>query len=251
MRTLFLKIIPSLIIIILVIYTVIFSLSVQKKTAEWQSVAGEKPVSVVSSAEKWNLTKDRTFLTARLALASNDSIGLTLNIRDSLVQLETKGVVLKQVHFEEAEISRFFKSFNPGNYSKVFSKPFKITDMGGTIVKEPITVKKAPKDSIEAAQNATKMDTAKVEEFVEWHIELNKAFIISLVQSDRKIGNINWPTWEYRLRRHYHTLKTTIQDLVLLKRPAYYPEITIFIPKNEAKSFYRGLSTKGGVVIRF
>ena len=123
--------------------------------------------------------------------------------------------------------------------------------MGGTIVKEPITVKKAPKDSIEAAQNATKMDTVKIEEFVEWHLELNKAFIISLVQSDRKIGNIDWPTWQYRLRRHYNTLQTTFRGLLHFERPAYYPEITIFIPKNEAKSFYRGLSRKGGVVIRF
>lgn len=249
-RTVFMIVIPSLIIVVLLIYMVFFSLSVSTKVSEWKSAYGDGKEIPARSPEEWELVRDKAFLTARIALAANDSIGMTINLQDSLVQLETKGVILKQIHFDEAEVSRFFKALDPSSFVASFSKPFKITGLGGTIVKEPITVKKAPKDSIEAAQNVEKIDTSNVE-FVEWHLELNNAFVISLVQSDRALGNIDWPALKYRLHRYYNTLVRNTRDIIHLRKPAYYPEITIYIPRNEAKSFYRGLSVKGGVVLRF
>ncbi len=245
----FMKFIPALIILVLIAYTTILTLSVREKVNHWQSASGENGDHTTLSQDEWQLIRDKAFLNARLSMAANDSIGMTINLQDSLVQLEVKGVVLKQIHFEEAEVSRFFKAFKPGPYVKTFSKPFKITDIGGTIVKEPITIKKAPKDSIEAAKNITKVDTTKVE-FVEWHVELNHAFLISLVQSDHELGKVDKTTWQYRLNRHYNTLNGFVKAVKQYQKPAYIPAITIFIPKNEAKSFYRGLSRKGGVVIR-
>jgi hypothetical protein len=245
----FLITIPSLIIIVALTYTVVYSVSVLNKVHEWQKVSESASDSPVLSVEEWQLVRDKTFLAARLTLASNDSLGMTINLKDSLVQLETKGVVLRQVHFEEAEISNFFRSFKPDMYSKTFSKPFKISEFGGTIVKEPITVVKAPKDSIEAAKNKTAVDTSKIE-FVEWHMILNKSLVVSFVQSDREIGKMNKITWQYRFDRYKETLTRNIKDMIHLKVPVFYPQITIFIPKNEAKSFYRALSKKGEVVIR-
>jgi hypothetical protein len=245
----FMIIVPLLIVIAVLIYTVAFSLAVRNKVNEWQSSSKSQTNPAEYSLKEWQLIKDKALLNARTSLASNDSIGLTLNLQDSLVQLEINGVVLKQIHFKEAEISRFFKAFKPGSYVSTFSKPFKITGLGGTIVKEPFTVEKAPKDTIEAALNITKVDTSKVE-FVEWHLELNHAFVVSFVQSDHEIGKIDRSTLEYRYRRDFNTLTGNIRNIIHLQRPAYNPRITIYIPKNEAKSFYRGLSVKGGVVIR-
>jgi hypothetical protein len=245
----FLKAIPALIIIAALTYVTVYTLSVRKKVQEWQP--GPESTTNYSdlTVDDWQLIRDKTFLTARLTLAANDSIGLTINLKDSVVQLETKGVVLKQVRFEEAEISRFFKSFKPVTYTKTFSKPFKISRFGGTIVKDPITVKKAPKDSIEAAKNVTEVDTSKVE-FVEWQMLLNQSFLVSFVQSDREFGKMDKTTFQYRYNHYYEKLTGNLKNIVHLKRPVFVPEITIFIPKNEAKSFYRALSKKGEVVIR-
>lgn len=249
-RTLFLIILPSLLIAWLVVYTVVFTLAVRKQQQSWQSGSGKNADSVSCPAKEWKLIREKAFLNARVALAGNDSLGMTINLEDSLVQIETKGVILRKVKFENAEISRFFRSFNPVSYSATFSKPFNITEIEGTIVKVPIVVKKAPRDTIEAAQNITKVDTTKTE-FVEWHLQLDSTFIISFVQSDRSFGNFDWPTLKYRLRHHYKTFIGTNRDLLFFRKPTYNPEITIFIPKKEAKSFYRALPTNGQVALKF
>jgi hypothetical protein len=248
---LFLKLIPFLLVFLLILYTIVFALAVRHKINIWQSNKGGSSDSSEYSRKEWGLIRDKTFLKARIELAGNDSIGMTINLQDSLVQLENKGVVLRQVKFDKAEVSRFFKALHPTPYARIFSKPIKINEIEGSIVKEPITVKKAPRDSLEAARNASAtVDTSQVE-FIEWHLKLDTFLTISFVQSDNSLGNTNWEVWEYRLRQHYKTLSGTIQALIQLKRPAYYPEITIFIPKKEAKSIYRALPPNGLVALRF
>jgi hypothetical protein len=248
-RIVFLITIPVLIIIVVLTYTVVNSISVLNKVHEWQKVSESTSDSSVLSDEEWKLIRNKTYLTAKLTLAANDSLGLTINLKDSLIQLETKGVVMRQVHFEEAEISKFFRSFKPSLYARTFSRPFKISGFGGTVVKDPITVVKAPKDSIEAAKNKPAIDTTKIE-FVEWHMMLNKSLIVSFVQSDREFDKMNKIAWQYRYDRYKEALTRNIQDMIHFRIPVFYPQITIFIPKNEAKSFYRALSKKGEVVIR-
>lgn len=250
-KFLFLRLIPALLLLLLITFTVIFTISVRNKAKNWQAQYGGSPDEPGVSLKEWELIRDKTFLKARIELAGDDSIGMTINMKDSLVQLENKGVVLRQVKFGKAEVSRFIKTLSPVPYSKIFSKPFKISEIEGSIVKEPITVKKAPRDTLEAAQNAAaQVDTSQVE-FIEWHLRLDTFLIISFVQSDRDLGMTNRPVWEYRLRQHYKTLTSTVQSLTRLQRPTYYPEITIFIPKKEAKSFYRALPSNGLVALRF
>jgi hypothetical protein len=248
-RLFFLIFVPTVIIIATLTYTVVYSRSVLNKVHEWQKVSESPSDAPELSTEEWQLIKDKSFLAARLALAANDSLGLTINLQDSVVQLETKGVVLRQVRFNEAEISKFFRTFKPAMYSKTFSKPFKISGFGGTVVKEPITVVKAPKDSIEAAKNKPAIDTTKIE-YVEWHMMLNKSLMVSFVQSDREIGKMNKIAWQYRIDRYREMLTRNIKDMIHFKIPVFYPQIIVYIPKNEAKSFYRALSKKGEVVIR-
>ncbi len=243
-----LKILPLVIIVWMVVYTVAYTLAVRNQVKNMQSHAATDTLSY--SKEEWMLIREKAFLQSRIILSGSDSIGLTLNLRDSLVQVETKGVVLRQIRFDKAEVSPFFSSFRPGSYSAVFSKPFGITEIEGTIVKEPIIIKKAPRDSVEAAQNSTQVDTTQ-SEFVEWHLQLDSSLIISFVQSDKDKGGINWPTLKYRFRRHAKTLAETNRDLISFRKPTYFPEITVFIPRKEAKSFYRALPQNGRVVITF
>lgn len=245
----FLKAIPLLIVLAAVAYTTVYTLSVKNKVNEWQKKVESVDETTALPQEEWQLIRDKAFLNARLTMAANDSLGLTLNLQDSVVQLETKGVVLRQVKFSDAEIPNFFRSFSPSLYVKTFSKPFKISEFGGTIVKEPITVKKAPKDSIEAARTKTEIDTSKVE-FVEWHMLLNKSFVISFVQSDRDFDKMDKTALNYRYERYKTTLSNNVKDMLHMKVPVYVPQITLYIPKSEAKSFYRALSKKGEVVIR-
>lgn len=246
---LFLKVIPLLLLLLMLAYTLVYSVAVQKTVKSWQSSPDGKSDSLVYTPEEWQLIRDKAFLTARIKMADDDSIGLTINLEDSLIQLENKGVVLRQVKFQEADLSKFFKAFKPVPYVRTFSHPFQITEIEGSIVKNPITVKKAPKDTIEAAQNVAEIDTSNIE-FVEWHLQLDSAFRINIVQSDQALEKVDKPALKYRFRQHYKELRAAFTDMIHFRKPTYYPEITISIPRNEAKSFFRALPSNGKVVLK-
>ena len=249
-KTIFLKVIPLVLTAWLAIYTLTMGIAVHKQVKAFQSQGNQGGDTLSWSSEEWQLLKDKTFLEARIALAGDDSIAMTIDFQDSIIRLETKGVVLREVKFGKVEISRFFKALKPLSYAALFSKPFMITEIEGSIVKEPIQVKKAPRDSTEAAQNITTVDTSRVE-FVEWHLQLDSVFVVSFVQSERSFGQIDWPTLKYRLARNYQTFAETNRDLLRFRLPAYQPEVTLFIPGKETKSFYRALPPNGKVALKF
>lgn len=247
---LFLRVIPALLVTWMLLYTLAMAVSVRNQTRHFRTTEGIPGDTLAWSQEEWQLIRDKSFLEARVIMAGNDSIGLTIDVADSVVRLENKGVVLREIRFSEAEISRFFSSFTPAHYASAFSRPFTITEIEGSIVKEPIQVKKAPRDSTEAAQNITQVDTTRVE-FVEWHLQLDSSLVVSFVQAERSFGTLDWPTLKYRIRRHLKTLKETNRDLLHFRLPDYKPEVTIFIPAGEAKSFYRALPPSGEIALKF
>lgn len=142
--TIFLKVIPLVLTAWLAIYTLTMGIAVHKQVKTFQSQGNQGGDTLSWSSEEWQLLKDKTFLEARIALAGDDSIAMTIDFQDSIIRLETKGVVLREVKFGKVEISRFFKALKPLSYAALFSKPFMITEIEGSIVKEPIQVKKLP-----------------------------------------------------------------------------------------------------------
>jgi hypothetical protein len=245
----FLKWIPAVLVIYFLFFTGIYIFALRSTLSRWNKVEAEKSDTIRFSPGEWDLIHEKAFLNARLTMSGSDSIGLTINLKDSLVQLEMKGVVLRQIKYEKAEMSRFFKGIQPTAYGQHFSKPFYITEIEGSIEKNPVIVRKVPKDSLEAAQTQIPIDTSRVD-FVEWHLLLDSAILISIVQSDQQGGKTGGSTFDYRLRRHMKTLRSTNRDVIRLRKPEIFPEITLFIPGNEAKSFFRALPPNGQVVVR-
>jgi hypothetical protein len=246
---LFLRIIPALLVLYFIIFTGFYIAGSKSMLREWNFAGSDKKDSLQVSSEEWELIHERAFLNARLAMSGTDSIGLTLNLKDSLVQLEMKGVVLRQIKYDKSEMSKFFHGIRPEAYTHHFSKSFSISEIEGSIEKNPVIVRKVPKDSLEAAQTQVKIDTSKVE-FVEWHLLLDSALLVSVVQSDQFEGKFHGSTFNYRLRRHMKTLKAANQAVFQFRKPEIFPEITVFIPANEAKSFFRALPPNGQVVLR-
>ena len=241
---------PALMLLYFLIFTGFYIHSLRYNISAWNESDIKNPDTLLYSSAEWDLIHEKSFLNARLAMSASDSIGLTLNLKDSLIQLEMKGVVLRQIRFDKAEVSRFFRGIRPQSYTEHFSKPFSISEIEGTIEKNPVIVRKVPKDTLEAAQTKIEIDTSRVE-FVEWHLLLDSALIISVVQSDQFEGGLDNSTMKYRIRRHMDILKTTNKAVLRLRKPQIYPEITVFIPASEARSFYRALPPNGQVVLRF
>jgi len=243
-------IIPLIIVAYIVTYTSLFISSVETQVNRVNQNKHNSDSMRVSS-ETFDLIRQKAFLAARLNMSDADSVGMSINLGDSVMQLEMKGVVLHEIKFSQFTYSKFFHSIHPDIYAKIFSHPFKVSKIDGTIVKEPLKVKIAPKDTIEAAAQVSSAanDSAKVE-FVEWHMMLDDLILVNIVQTGNEEGKNDWPTVKYRLDRQIETLKTGFKNTLRFQKSDYYPEITIYIPKEEAKSFYRALALKGMVVLK-
>jgi hypothetical protein len=255
LKYIFLVTLPAILFIYLLIYSFLYFVSVQQMI---KSANLKAPREIIESrkrrsysAEEFNLIKEKAELSSRLKMAESDSIGLAIDLSDSTVQLEMKGVVLKKVKFSNLKYDGFFTALHPAAYQSVFSKPFVIQRIEGASEKEPLTIKKAPKDTIEAAAQPgpEKIDTTKFE-FIEWHMILNNNITVSVVQSDSEKGRWNKENTNYRRRRYYSALKTNTLNVLHLKKFVYHPEITIYIPSGQAKSFYRALPERGDVRLK-
>ncbi len=237
--------IPLIMVIYLVVYTVVYVYAYQAQLSRINSDTNSATPGFLP--DSWDVLHEKAFLTARLEMAGSDSIGLTVNLRDSVIQLELKGVVLRQLKFEKAEIPAFFGAIHPVSYIKHFSNPFIIDAIEGAIVKEPVTVKKVPKDSLEAAA-AQDVTLQSVDQFVEWHVLLNNTFVVSIVQID-EASTSRRGLFAYRLNRYRKHFTEFNQQLLSRQLPIVHPEITIYIPAGDAKAFYRALPPNGQVVV--
>ncbi len=197
----------------------------------------------------FNLYKEKTWLESRLKVAAEDSISLSVNLRDSVLQLELKGVVLKTSKIASFKADQFFMKLQPDLYHHLFGSVASGESALATIEKVPLTIKKAPKDSAEFASQNHAMDTLNAED-VHWLLELNNGIVL-------KIEGVGNPEEKSRLRnkfwRHLDQ-KKVVDDLKKTLRfevPEYQPSIALIVSEADARAIYRALPNKPSVCIRF
>lgn len=99
---------------------------------------------------------EKAFQSQRLNLAEKDSIYAVLDLKDSALILEIKGVTVKKAKLLHVEVSNRWALISHENLLPWVSKPFILEHDLSTIAKDPIVVKQAPKDTIEAAKQSSK-----------------------------------------------------------------------------------------------
>jgi hypothetical protein len=197
----------------------------------------------------FNLYEEKIFLESRLAMAKTGSIGLVVNLKDSILNIEIGGINLHSSEISKYRVSRTFRSIDNKAYLGLFSKPFKTVRNSGTFVKEPIVVKKAPKDTIEAARQATVPDSLKTgPAYVAMTLDYN--IRLSLYQENS--GSI-WALicrFFFKSGRRFRQAGETIWGALTFKIPEFRPEIRVFIPKDDLVTIYRALPVDAHVVIK-
>ena len=91
-----------------------------------------------------SLEKKKAFYQSRLTMANTDSIGLTLNLVDSLACLEINGVVVHKVKISKINESSVFRKANTYAIASMLSSPLTVTSSIATIKKVPLMIKLAP-----------------------------------------------------------------------------------------------------------
>jgi hypothetical protein len=200
---------------------------------------------VIADTEMLSLLYEKSFLEARLVMATSDSIGFVVNIPDSTITLEVRGVTLHASKIGRSEAGRFFGSLKPVEYSQLLGMPIRIIKQKATIDKIPIRIVDAPTDSAGVALTMFVPDTSYTGN-VHLTLYLDNGIKIRFIDSEsgkiailfRDIGS-----------RSEEFLKS-LYSVIRFRIPDYHPIIRIYLNGDEIRTIYRAIPNNGVTVVR-
>jgi hypothetical protein len=193
------------------------------------------------------MIREKAFLSSQVRMADHDSIGLLINIRDSVLQLLIKGVPVRSVRIDEYDVSPFFQRANQEAVYSMLSSPMAITRMQATFMKDPVQIKIAPRDTSEAKIDA-KPDTTDFEA-VFFTLDTDRNIRFYFEQQEDTVGADRRAKFFFDLRDRSRNAKATMREVISFRTPPYVPYIKIWIPKAEAKIIYRAIPREGQIVL--
>jgi len=194
------------------------------------------------------LVREKAFLGAQVKMAASDSIGMLINVRDSVIKLLIKGLPVRTIRIEEHDLSPFFRRVNQEALSDMLSSPITITSMDATFRKDPVTVKIAPKDTSEVKVDA-KPDTTDFEA-VFFTLNTDRNIRIYFEQQENKRVADRFARFFFDLKDKIMYAGRSLKAIAVMDKPPYVPYIKIWIPKAEAKIVYRAIPREGMIVLR-
>lgn len=189
------------------------------------------------------LLKKKTCFQSKLLMAQTDSVCLSVNLNDSTANLEISGVVVHTAEISEMKISNLFRKGDQYIISSMLSQPLNIEKEISSIVKEPLMISIAPKDTSEFQPDVIP-DTTDYEP-VNYIFEMHNGIRLYFYQ-DVEDG---FSTFEFDLRERLRNTYYSIKSVIFLKIPEYKPYIRIHLPRADAKIIYRALPRHGQVAV--
>jgi hypothetical protein len=193
------------------------------------------------------LLKGKSFLQSRISMAETDSIYLTINLADSIVNLEISGVTVLTSKTIKQQISKLLKSGNEYIISSLLSKPMTIVKDYSSIQKEPLMIKMAPKDTSEYQPDIIP-DTADYEP-VNYIMEMNNGISLYIYQEEKLNHGDNFHQFIFDLNYRLRNVLRSLKSVFTFKVPEYHPFIKIKLPRGDAKRIYRALPEQGQIAV--
>jgi len=194
-----------------------------------------------------DMIRNKAFLNSQVKLAESDSVGLLINVRDSVIQLLIKGLPVRTVKIDEYDISPFFHSANQEAIYKMLSTPLTVTGMQATFMKDPVSVKIAPRDTSQVVESE-KPDTTDFEA-VFFMLDTDRNIRFYFEQQEDTIGADRRARFFFDLKDRMRNASVTMRAVARMKIPPYVPYIKIWLPKAEAKIIYRAIPREGMIVL--
>ena len=198
--------------------------------------------------ETSSLVRQKAYLESRIVMAGSDSIGMVVDLRDSILSLEINGITIHRAKITDFRVEKFFFALNNKTYTDLFSKPLIVEQEHATIVKEPILVQKAPRDTSEAANYLFLPDTILSKAaFVTFH--LGQGVRLSLQENTKGSFMKKCRKFFHLTGIRIHQTCKNIYAILRFKVPGYEPAITISLPGMDITSIYRALPGKAMVAV--
>lgn len=240
--------------VVIIYYTVMLSVSPGRKMTQLiEDFGPEPPESGDYNAKSFSdsvyltLLKEKTFLQARNQLAQTDSIYLTLNLSDSISELEISGVCVHTAKISSYKMSSILEKGDRNVIFTVLSGPLTIGKYRASIKKEPVMIKIAPKDTSEYQPDVIP-DTSMIEP-VNFILEMTNGIRLYVYQDEEETASdwrsISATDMKDRLLNTWNALKS----VAVFKVPEYHPFIKIRIPRADGKIIFRALPANGQVII--
>jgi hypothetical protein len=238
----------------LIYYLVMVFLSPLKKNREYGEMYSYKQDEknkiderVFSDSAYLKLYKEKAWLQSRIAMAETDSIYLTVNLPDSVVNLEISGVVVHSSTIKKQNISKIIRKGNDYIITTLFAKPLTIEKNYASIQKVPLMIKMAPKDTSEYKPDIIP-DTADFEP-VNYIMEVNDGMVIIVYQEERLNPGDGFHLFIFDLKYRLRQALRAMKSIITLKVPEYQPYIKLTLPRTDAKIIFRALPEQGQIAV--
>lgn len=220
------------------------------KIASSDTVFMKKSKAIAKYSGLLPLVKEKAYKEALLILAQQDSIGLLINFKSKSASLMMKGVEIQSSKIIDFQRDKVFDGIDAPAFRKLFSKPLHNTHDFSTFVKEPIVIKKAPKDTIEAMKMATLPVLPPIEPAYVTY-DLDRGFKLIMIQDS--INTDEEKILEKRFKKDLHDqiYNDVFSGLLDLKTPKYTPTIILKLSGRDVRSIYRALPVKASFVMIF
>lgn len=240
----------SLFYIVVVSIAPVRKLSALKKQVYTDTVFCAENASVLKNRSLFELNKTKSLKEASIVLAQKDSFGLVVNLRDSSMLLMLKGVEIHNAKIHSYKIDQFFKALNPLVYTNLFSRPLRVKREFSTIIKEPIIERKAPKDTIEALNNAYMPDTL-VQNPTYLRMELDHGFCLDLVQPEFDDAEGRKVERQFQRDLSLRKIGDQFRNFIYWNKSSYTPTIILYINADEIRSVYRAIPSDAQVILSY
>lgn len=243
---------PSFFIVFLFLMSI--SLSPLHKLNEFEKLVANDSLFIAKYDNIWNysgfteMVKEKTYIEAMLKLAENDSIQLVLNLADSTACLFIKGVKIHQSPIKQFKQDKLLEKLTNMEYAKVFSQPLNIKSQVATIVKEPIVVRQAPKDAIEAALNAGVPDTL-IQNPAFFLLRIEHGIDLIFEQESSPAFHDKWIKFMFYKDLWANKTLKALTCFFTFKKQECHPTITIKTPASDLRAIYRALPQNAYVIM--
>lgn len=223
-------------------------LRVLEAAARQDSTVRIENMAIIDSPELSGMVRLKSFKEALLKLSEKDSIQLVVNLSDSTVCLYIRGVKIHQVSIADFKPDPLLAKLTGYDYEKIFSRPLMIKNQSGTIVKEPVVIRLAPKDTMEAALNAWQPDTLiQNPAFLKFQLDYG----INLVMTQDTMASFRdrWAGFRFYTTTGLTEIMKDLGRIMIFKSPDYQPTIRIKLSQDDLRAIFRALPHQAYVVL--
>ena len=195
------------------------------------------------------LQKEQAFLKAKQKYLNSDSVIMILDLTDSIISLDIRGVRVLETPIMDMEMSKAFRKLDASEILALMQTPLTLEGRNGTIAAVPIVVKEAPKDTAEANSETVEYLNPKMED-VYVTMDFDRDFLIYLEQFEPPTPediNANIEYQEYIRNEQFQLSWTALKQF---RSPVHPMWLRIKIHREDARSVYRALPENGKMIVR-